>query len=117
MTETKFRLRASLWYDFKLAKNGVESHRDLCKVFGEDAISESQCRRWFQRFREGNQSLEDENHQRRPPAIDSAVLKQAIEMDPRQTTRELTEIFRVSPQTISEHLNQLGKTSRIKQCQ
>ncbi|CAJ0934301.1 unnamed protein product, partial [Mesorhabditis belari] len=58
MTETKFRLRASLWYGFKLGKNAVESHRDLCKIFGEDAISESQC----QRFREGNESLKDDDH-------------------------------------------------------
>ncbi|KAK6735851.1 hypothetical protein RB195_018855 [Necator americanus] len=57
------------------------------------ALSESQCRRWFQRFKNGNESLEDEEHGSRPQVVDDQVLKSVIELDPRQTTRELATHF------------------------
>ena len=79
-------------YDFKQGRTAAECHRSFCNAFGEDVISERQCRRRFQRFRDGDETLEDEEHQRRPQAVDNEALKEAIESDPCQTTRELAEM-------------------------
>ncbi|KAK6735852.1 hypothetical protein RB195_018854 [Necator americanus] len=45
------------------------------------------------RFKNGNESLEDEEHGSRPQVVDDQVLKSVIELDPRQTTRELATHF------------------------
>ncbi|KAK6750447.1 hypothetical protein RB195_002430 [Necator americanus] len=112
MLDQKFRMRACMWYDFKQGKSAAESHCALSEVFGEEALSESQCRRWFQRFKNGNESLEGEEHGSRPQVVDDQVLKSVIELDPRQTTRELATHFGCSNSTIHEHLLAIGKTNR-----
>ncbi|KAK6056814.1 hypothetical protein COOONC_05677 [Cooperia oncophora] len=83
-------------------------------VFGEEALSESQCRRWFQRFKNGNESLEDEEHGSRPQVVDNQVLKSVIELDPCQTTRELATHFGCSNSTIHEPLLVIGKKNRLE---
>ncbi|CAJ0949369.1 unnamed protein product, partial [Mesorhabditis belari] len=79
MSDQKFRLRACLWYEFKQGKSAAEAHRALSQVFDKDALSESQCKRWFQRFRDGDESLEDQKHGSRPQIIDNDALKEAID--------------------------------------
>ncbi|EYC12537.1 hypothetical protein Y032_0047g1535 [Ancylostoma ceylanicum] len=99
-------------YDFKQGKTAAESHRSLCEAFGKDVISESQCRRWFQRFRSGDEDLEDEPLARGRSVIDDEVLREVVESDPKQTTRELAVRFECSHMTIKNHLNAIGKSSR-----
>ncbi|KAK6761995.1 hypothetical protein RB195_022912 [Necator americanus] len=65
-----------------------------------------------ERFKNGNESLEDEEHGSRPQVVDDQVLKSVIELDPRQTTRELATHFGCSKSTIHEHLLAIGKTNR-----
>ncbi|VDO23172.1 unnamed protein product [Haemonchus placei] len=97
MLDQKLLLRACMWYDFKQGKSAAESHRTIFEVFGDDVLSESRCRRWFQRLKKGNESLEDETWE-------SQVLKDVIISDPHQTTRELAVRFGCSNSTIHEHL-------------
>lgn len=99
-------------YDFKQGKTAAESHRILCKVFGDDVLVLRQCHRWFQRFRDGDESLEDEKHQRRPQVVDNEALKEAVKLDPCQTTRELAEKFGCTHGTIENHLHAIGKVNR-----
>lgn len=112
MCDQKFRMRACIWYEFKQGKSAAESHRALSNVFGEEALSESQCREWFRRFRSGNESLEDHERGHRTQVIDDDELKAVIESDPRQTTRELAEHFGCAHSTIETHLQAIGKTNR-----
>lgn len=112
MSDKKFRFRACLWYEFKQGKSVAEAHRALSQVFGGAALSESQCERWFQRFRDGDESVEDQKHGSRPQIIDNDALKEAIESDPSQTTRNLAEQFGCTHVTIENHLHAIGKTNR-----
>ncbi|EPB74051.1 hypothetical protein ANCCEY_06838 [Ancylostoma ceylanicum] len=59
-------------------KTAAKSHRSLCEAFGKDAISESQYRRWFQRFQSGDEDLEDEPHARGRSVIDHEVLREYL---------------------------------------
>lgn len=112
MTEQNRHLRICLLYDFKQGKTAAESHRCLVQAFGEEAFSESQCRFWFHRFREGNLSLDDIEHNRRPPVVDNDLLRSQIESDPCQSTRQLASAFHCSNSTIAEHLHSIGKVNR-----
>ncbi|CAO4387804.1 unnamed protein product [Caenorhabditis nigoni] len=105
-------MRVCLWYEFKLGKNATEAHRALSKVFKNDLLSESQCRRWFERLRNGDESLEDHEHTGRPEIIDDEFLRNTIESDPCQTTRNLAEQFSCTNGTIENHLHGIGKSNR-----
>ena len=110
MQDKKFRLPAALWYDFKQGKSAAESHRTIFEVFGEDSISEKQCQRWFQRFKDGNESLQDEERSGWSEEISDKDLFDAIELNPTLTTRELGDTFGMDQKTTDNHLHQLGKT-------
>ncbi|PIC12577.1 hypothetical protein B9Z55_028345 [Caenorhabditis nigoni] len=112
MINRKLLMRSCLWYDFKQKKSAAESFRTLFEVFGDEALSKVQVCEWFKRFKCGDKSLEDHGHGRRPQSIDDDILKQVVESDPTQTTRELAIHFGSSHSTIERHLQSIGK--RIK---
>uniref|UniRef100_A0A914CU37 Mos1 transposase HTH domain-containing protein n=1 Tax=Acrobeloides nanus TaxID=290746 RepID=A0A914CU37_9BILA len=47
-------------YHFEKGHKAAEAFRDLNELFGEGKIGERQVRRWFERFKSGDTSLEDE---------------------------------------------------------
>ena len=109
MTDRKLIIRACLLYEFKLGTSASSSSRKLCTAFGEGAVSEKTARNWFQKFRSGNETLEDKLRAGRPISLHNGNLKAAIEFDSCLTCHELASRFNVSDETIRLHLNQLGK--------
>jgi len=61
MEVTKEHIRRILLYEFNKDNNATESARNIKVIYGDRTISVSQCQRWFQKFRAGNYSLEDES--------------------------------------------------------
>ena len=51
---------------FKLGKTATEPHRILVMVYADEAVTKKTVFKWFQRFREGNQSLEDDERSGHP---------------------------------------------------
>ena len=47
-------LRKALIFCFHLKKSAAESHRMLVEAYGDHALSEATCKRWFQRFRDND---------------------------------------------------------------
>ena len=47
-------LREVLIFFFHSKKTAAESHRELQKVYGDAARSETTCRDWFRRFKDGD---------------------------------------------------------------
>jgi [histone H3]-lysine36 N-dimethyltransferase SETMAR len=70
MSFDKIHIRHIMLFEFRLHGNAAEATRKICSVYPE-AISESQCRRWFQKFRNGNFDLEDEVRSGRPSDFDN----------------------------------------------
>ncbi|PIC33383.1 hypothetical protein B9Z55_013382 [Caenorhabditis nigoni] len=112
MLDRKLLMRACLWYDFKQKKSATESFRTLSEVFGDEALSKTQVWQWFKRFKSGDESLEDHDHGHQPQSVDNEILKQVVESDPTQTTRELAVQFQCSHTTIETHLHSIGKRIR-----
>ncbi len=44
---------------FKLDKTAIETYKVLQNVYGETSVTNKTVFKWFGRFREGNESLED----------------------------------------------------------
>jgi len=65
MAITKEHIRFSIHFVFHLKKNAAEVTAMIC-AYGENAISHTTCQRWYQKFRQGDFSLEGEPGAERP---------------------------------------------------
>lgn len=115
MELSKQQIRACLLYDFKSGVNATESSRRIINAFGPGTISERSAREWFQRFRAEDYNLEDRPRTGRPSEVDDDRLRQMLDDNPRQTTRELAEILEVSHGTVENHLHAMGKVCKLAQ--
>lgn len=113
MAADQQHLRHCLLFLFDSGMNGVEAHRRLVEVYGPDVISQRTCYNWFDRFREGDRSLQDESRSGRPPELDLEELRRLVEADPKQTARDLATILSTTHTTILHGLHSLGKVQKL----
>ena len=106
-------IRHIMLYHFKKSHTAAEAFRDLNELFDEGTIGERQVRRWFERFKSGDISLEDEEGRGRPSNFDDQALLQPMEEDQSLTTRMLAEQFDVDQSTIVRRLKKLGKVWKL----
>ena len=62
----------------KKGKNAAKTCKNLCEVYGDNAVGESTVRWWFGRFRTGNFNLEDKHRSGKPSKLDNDVLATKI---------------------------------------
>ena len=65
----KVFLRGVLLHYFNMKKTAAESHRILVEVYGEHALAERTCQKWFARFNSGDFGLEDEERPGQPKSL------------------------------------------------
>jgi len=53
----------------------------ICAAYGENAVSHTICKRWYQKFRQGDSSLEDEPRAGRPQKIETDELQALLYKD------------------------------------
>ena len=58
--------RVCVKFCFKLGKTFTETFQMLQQAYGADCLSRTQCYEWYQRFRSGRTSIEDEPKSGRP---------------------------------------------------
>ena len=46
-------------YYFKKGKNATETQKKICAVYGEGAVTNRTCQKWFAKFHAGDFSLDD----------------------------------------------------------
>ena len=109
----KIKIRAIFLYEFKLGRKAAETARSINKVFGKGTASERTVQRWFRKFSDGDENLEDEEGRGRPVAVNNDNLRTMVETDPRTTIRELADGLGISHSTFLDHLKQLGKIKKL----
>ncbi|KAL6268357.1 hypothetical protein P5V15_001490 [Pogonomyrmex californicus] len=91
MAITKEHIRFSIHFTFHLKKNAAEATAMICAAYGENAISHTTCKRWYQKFRQGDFSLEDEPRAGRSQKIETDELQALLDINSAQTEKELAE--------------------------
>ena len=112
--EKKLHFRYLLLFHFNEQENASEAARNICKVYGEEAITERTAQKWFQKFREGIFNLDDAPRSGRPSDFDEETLNLLIHEDPRQSTRDLEQATGYDHATVARHLRQMGKGTKTR---
>ena len=101
MLNCKDHIRLFLLYEYKLGHNATDATRNICHAVAPDAMNTTTAYRWFERFRKGDESLQDDHRSGRPTQINLGELKQAIESDPKLSTVNLASTFGCTDRNIA----------------
>ncbi|KAL6259341.1 hypothetical protein P5V15_009256 [Pogonomyrmex californicus] len=104
----------SIFYSLRVSseKNAAVATAMICAAYGENAVSHTTCKRWYQKFRQGDFSLEDEPRAGRPQKIETDELQALLNISSAQTEKELAEQLGVTQQIISVRLHTMGKVQK-----
>lgn len=109
--------RICIKFCLKLHKTAAETHRMLQEAFGDAAMSQSRTFLWYKRFKDGRESVEDDERSGRPTTGTTpeniAKVQQAIRADRRLTIHDLCVIVGLSYGTVQRILSDILNMRRI----
>ena len=76
--EEKKHFQHIMPYYFKKGKNSTEMHRKICAVYGEGAVTDWTCWKWFAKLHTGDFSLYGPPPSGRPVDVDSDQIETLI---------------------------------------
>ena len=94
-------------------KTQLKHTKKICAVYGEGAVTDQTCQKWFAKFRAGDFSLDDAPQSGRPVEVDSDQIETLIENNKCYTTWEIADILKISKSSAENHLYQLGYVNRF----
>ena len=97
-------LRHCMLYEYKKGTSAVEAARNIRTVYGRNVLNDRKCQRWFAKFSSGNFNLKDSPRLGRPKSLDQEAIKDAVEVNPKLTSRELAQQFDSTHTTIISFL-------------
>ena len=74
----------------------LKHKKKICAVYGEGAVTDQTCQKWFVKFHTGDFSLDNAPHLGRPVEVDSDQIETLIENNQRYTTEEIANILKIS---------------------
>ena len=105
--ENVFLLGILLHY-FNMKKTAAQSHCILVEVYGEHALAEQTCQKWFARFKSVDFGLKDEERPGQPKKFEDEELESLLDEDCCQTQEELAESLGVTQAAISKRSKAAG---------
>ena len=97
-----------LHHYFNVKKTAAESHRILMEVYGEHALAERTCQKWFAQFKSSDFDLKDEERPGQPKKFEDEELEALLDEDCCQTQEEIAESLGVTQADISKRLKAAG---------
>lgn len=111
----KQHLREVLLHYFFLKKNATQAHRLLMECYGDHALSDTQCREWFRRFKNGDFDIRDKERSGQPKKFKDEELEALLQNDPCQSQEQLAAALNVTQASVSKRLKTLGMAQRQEQ--
>ncbi|XP_047344850.1 histone-lysine N-methyltransferase SETMAR-like [Vespa velutina] len=106
-------IRVIFVYEYKLGNNAAKVPRNINQVFGENTVNDRKVQRWFEKFRSGDFSLQNEPRRRPETSVKNDALKALVETNPTVSSRELAARMEVDHATILRHLFEIGKVKKM----
>jgi len=101
---TTYDLRTALVFCYHLKKNAAESQRMLEEAYGDHAPSLATCKRWFQRFKNNDFDVRNEERGRPLKKFEDTELQEILDEDDTLSQQEMAEMLNVDQATISRRL-------------
>ena len=70
--------------------------KKICAVYGEGAVTDQTCQKWFVKFCAGGFSLDDAPQWGRPAEVDGDQIETLIKNNQHYTTQEIPNILKIS---------------------
>ena len=114
MTEKQDQ-RICIKFCFQLGKTSSETIQIMRKAFGNECMTKTRIKEWYNRFKGGRTSVDGDSRSGRPSTIKTLYnierVRLAIEGDRRLTVHELENVLGIPKTTVWEILNKiLGMT-------
>lgn len=106
-------IRVIFLYEYKLGSNAAKVACNINQAFGENTVNDRKVQRWFEKFRSGDFSLQNESRGRPKTSVKSGALKALVETNSTVSTRELATRMKVDHTTILRHLSEIGKVKKV----
>ena len=82
-------------------------------MYGEGAVTDQMCQKWFAKFCAGDFLLDDVPQLARSVEVDGNQIETLIENNQHYTTWEIADVFKISKSSVENHLHQLGYVNRF----
>ncbi|XP_035223177.1 histone-lysine N-methyltransferase SETMAR-like [Stegodyphus dumicola] len=97
MESEEEHIKHCLLYEFDKKSTAAAACRNVYQVYGEDAVDESTCRRWFRKFREGDRSFQDLARSARPSHVREDDIDQANKEQPKPNRARISGDLQRTP--------------------
>lgn len=106
MEERNLEQRVAIKFCAKLGETGKETYSKILKVYGSASLSRAQVFLWHKKFKEGRESVEDEERAGRPVAVrtdeNALRVRALIREDRRLTVRMLASEVGINRETVRQ---------------
>ena len=96
MEENTQHFQHIMLYYFKKGTNTIEMQRKISAVYGEGAVTDQTCQKWFVKFHAGHFLLDHASWSGGPVEVDSDQIKTLIENNQCYTRWEIVDILKIT---------------------
>ena len=97
----------------RLGTKPLEIQRRLQEVFVVENTQKSTVYEWCSRFKKGQVEFHDKPRTGHPSEVDDVALRENVEANTRQATRELETVLGCSHTSVRQHLKSMGKVNKL----
>jgi histone-lysine N-methyltransferase SETMAR len=102
-------VRKIINYCFLRRLSPMDALKEICATYGSDFVSLSTVKRWYRKFKSGEENFEDAQRSGRPSKSLDDKIEEQLAINKRATTREIAQEIGESHETVWRHLLKMGK--------
>lgn len=113
MSEISEEIRHVMLFHYRKGYNASKTCKEVCAIYGEDAVSDRTVRNWFERFRGGNLDVKDLPRSGRPLTENADQILDMIEIDRHASCQNIADALGINHQTVWNHLKRAGYSKKL----